>query len=357
MKNKKEKLKKENKKELSNNNNNNNRNIQLDLFKAFAILAIILKHFGIIPSWSFVFAIPLFVFVSASLYYEGTKNIRLDKMFKSFIWIFGIIGIITLLFKYFKFSKFFFEDLNGLILPQIASYINRNPYLGNLWYFLLYFQILIVIFLLNKNKPINLKKYYFGILVFIISITSAYIIYFLLPEGYISPIVLSWLFIIYLGYYYYEPIRDYFNKKNVLLLIVHILASLLMIFLIMFIGKEQLVEFLKIQTHDFLFPTFIMQFFYFVIIFSITELMIRYLPILINKPFVIIGRYSLYLYLFHFYLYKLSYKLISEYSLSEVNKWIIFLFVIITGLLIGYILEIIRVFIFKEKLILKKKNK
>lgn len=318
------------------------RDLRLDLFKAFAIIAIMLWHFQAIPTWSFIWAIPVFIFVTASAYYNRLEEIKLKKIVFNFIWIFSIIIIFTFVAEFLNFPKISSMDLETSLQSILTYFVIRNPYLGNLWYFLVYFQLLMLIYFLGKIKHETLKKLskpIFLMLVFTISLTFSYYLLYRFNKG-ITLNIISWLPLIWAGIYYYQPVSNYFKKQKEIRLIIYFLISSLVIFIILYTGNEPLISFLQERTHDFIFPTIFMQISYIIIFFCITETMIRYSPGLVNSSFMIIGILSFYIYIFHVFIYRvLLYPIFGEIGI---------ILTLITCLIIGILLEKIRLMIFKD---------
>lgn len=315
-----------------------NRNIQIDLFKSFAIIAIVFLHAGLIPKWSFIWAIPLFVFSTAALYYRSLERVSLKKIVLNAVWIFGLIIFFTATLYFFSVQQIGIWQ-NMSISPKF--WIMRNPYLGNLWYFILYFQILIffVVVKFLKIRPEMFKGWQWGIFLFL---TGEFFSYFLLwkfSKG-LSFNFFSWIFLLWLGLVYYKEISDFFyilyQKKKRFFCLLNI-SAILLISTVLFIGSNSYLNFLSLRTHDFIFPTFILQFCYFILIFSITAMMILLWPKLANI-IAKIGKYSLYIYLFHI--------LMAKIIFSQFGIWG-FVFSIPCAIIVGYFLEKLRIKILK----------
>jgi hypothetical protein len=317
------------------------RNVQLDLFKGFSILAIIFWHFHIIPTWLFIWAIPTFVFTTSSLFQEKWKNISPKRIIVNLGWIFGIVFFFTLLARFLNISS---ENNSNLFSISIIKYfILRNPYLGNLWYFLLYFQILagfciLSIFYKKFHKKFHsISKWKTGVYVFILSEIISYLILYIFGEG-ISFNFLSWGFLIWLGLFHYDNIRFFFQKLQTKYLLFLILSNSLLIFFILKIGSESIYLFLQSHLHDFIFPTFILQLNYILILFCITEFLVRYFSQKTLFPLIIAGKYSLYIYMFHVFFHRVIFLSIPE------NISIIL--VLISCLFAGKVLESLRTFVY-----------
>lgn len=316
-----------------------NRDYFVDLIKAFAIIAIMLWHFGIISTKYFIWAIPAFIFSTAALYENRWKEIKIKGVAKKIIWISVLVILFTILLYFIN-----IKSSNITLLDYFKNFFYyfflRNPQLGNLWYFLLYFQILILLLIMSfifKNNKIRLERWYLGIISLFLSLAFSYFLLFSFGEG-ISFNVISWTFIIWLGLFNYSKIKYSLSRLNNinlgLLLILPIILSLILFYLL----GNPINLFIEKYTHDFIFPTIIFQLLYFISLFSLSIILIR---LTTNKgklvlcPIALIGQYSLYIYLFHVYLYK---------SIFNPTLGVFFGFILTLGscLVLGFILEKIR---------------
>lgn len=276
-----------------------NRNIQIDMFKGFAIIAIVLWHAGIIPTWSFVWAIPTFVFSTSALYYRSLDRLEFKKIAVNFIWIFGLGCLFT--------SLLYFLGVHQIGAWQDISlsptfWVLRNPYLGNLWYFLLYFQLLILL-LVAKYIKINfnfLKKRWIGLSIFLFGEAVSYILLFKFGQG-VSLNIFSWLFIVWLGIVFYKEVANYiydiFLHKKINFYLINV-SVILLNAVVLLVGSAPYQIFLSSRTHDFIYPTFILQLSYLWLLFSATTILEKTWPKLASI-IAMAGKYSLYIYLFH----------------------------------------------------------
>jgi hypothetical protein len=317
------------------------RDLRLDLLRAFAIIAIMLWHFGVIPTWSFIWAIPSFIFVTSSAYCNRLEEIKLKKIILNFVWIFGIIIFFTFIARFLDIPKILNTDLQGSITSIITYFIIRNPYLGNLWYFLIYFQLLFLLYILGKMNQKTLKRIsrpIFFIIILIISLAFSYYLLYTFNKG-ITLNIISWLPLVWLGTYYYKPISDHFKEQKKLSLSLYFLIGSLAIFIILYLGNKSLNSFLQERTHDFIFPTNLMQVSYILIFFCITEIMMRYFPDILNSSFKMVGVYSMYIYIFHLIIYRILLNL----SFGKIG----IILTLITCLILGFLLEKTRLILFK----------
>lgn len=318
---------------------NKKKNIQLNLFKGFSIIAIVFLHGEIIPLWFSIWAIPVFVFTTSALYYQSLNRIKFKKIVFRVLWVFSLIFLFTSLFYIFGISQISSWE-NISISPNF--WVIRNPYLGNLWYFILYFQILLFLFFVRWFKfNNNFKKLRFGFLCFLISEAISYLLLLFFAKG-ISINFVSWLFLIWLGVFYYKEISDYIRiiyfKKPIKFYFLN-LAAIIIIFIILLIGGENYQRFLSLRSHDFIFPTFILQLSYLLILFSLTTLIIEKIPFLSNV-LASVGKYSLYIYLFHIMIARIIFGHFGVFG---------FLISIPVSMLIGCFLENFRIKIFKNE--------
>jgi hypothetical protein len=312
--------------------------VQLDIFKGFSILAIVFWHAGIIPTWSFVWAIPTFVFTTAALYNNALDKVSFKKICISILWIFGLIGLFTVVFYY-------------VGLPQIGEWesislsptfwILRNPYLANLWYFLLYFQILFALLLLKTSRfnINNLKKWWIGIGLFLFGECVSYFLLWQFGKG-VTVNVFSWSFLIWSGLLFYADIKLFFRNLYTNRKVQFYLSNALIIIFIavvLFLGGSEYQTFLANRTHDFIFPTFLIQIAYFYLLFSISTIIIdrfKYFSLF----FAMVGKSSLYIYLFH--------ACISIIFLKPFGIWG-FILSIPISMILGYLLN--KLFIFLKR--------
>ena len=314
-----------------------NRDYFIDLLKAFAIITIMLWHFKIIPTEYFIWAIPIFIFSTAALYEERWKEMKIKSVIKKIIWPSALIVLFTVILYFINFNNSSIS-LTDYFKNLVYYFFLRNPQLGNLWYFLLYFQIIILFlimsFIFKNSKRIKLEKWYFGIISLVLSLAFSYFLLFSFGEG-ISFNVISWGFIIWLGLFNYSKIKKYLSEQNSLSLIVlFILPIILNLIGFYFLGNA----FIEKYTHNFIFPTMFFQLLYFLSLFSLSTILIR---VSTNKRkatlylLTLIGQYSLYIYLFHYYLYNSIFNPIFGIFIG-------FVLTLISCLILGITLEKIR---------------
>jgi len=322
-----------------------NRDHFIDLIKTFAIITIILWHFGIISTKYFIWAIPAFVFSTAALYENKWKEIKIKNAAKKIIWTLGLVIFFTILLYFININS---PNIN--ILDYFKNFFHyfflRNPQLGNLWYFLLYFQILILVLILsfifkNYNK-IKLEKWYFGIIALCLSLGFSYLLLVTIGRG-ISFNVVSWAFIIWLGLFNYSKIKKSLSKFSNLSLILFFIVPIILIIISFYLFGNTLNLFVEKYTHDFIFPTLIFQLLYLLSFFSLFILLIRLTenkckPLLYS--IALIGQYSLYIYLLHYFLYNLIFYPLFGIILG-------FILTILLCLVLGVVLEKIRGIILK----------
>ncbi|VVB77916.1 Acyltransferase family protein [uncultured archaeon] len=309
----------------------------IDIIKAFAIITIMLWHFQIISTKYFIWAIPAFIFATTALYEDKWKEIKIKSIIKKIVWILLLVVFLTIILHFISTNQ---SNLNLLDYFKNFFYyfFLRNPPLGNLWYFLLYFQILILLFIMSSilgdNDKIKLEKWYFGIISLILSLTFSYLLMISLGQG-ISFNVISWAFIIWLGLFNYSKIKNYLLKiSKTNLFLIFILSIIINLTLLYFSGNSVNL-FIEKYTHDFVFPTLIFQLFYFISLFSLSMIIIKLATEKTIYPLRLIGQYSLYIYLFHNYLYKIIFYPI-------LGAFFGFILTSLSCLILGFVLEQIR---------------
>jgi hypothetical protein len=309
------------------------RDTRIDLFKAFAILAIMLWHFKLIPTWAFIWAIPVFVFATASLYNLRLTSLTVGKVFNNILWVTGLVGLTTALAAILDLPQAFTDGGTFTILNSLNYLFIRNPYLGHLWYFILYFQLLVVLYILSKLELNNLTSGYSGLLSLVISLGFSYGLLTFIGQG-ISINIISWAFVIWLGVFHYEKINSFIKSRSFRDLSLYIILGLVLIASILIWGDGLLLSFLEVHTHDFIFPTIFLQASYLVILFSVTELITRYCSQKLIQVASWLGIYSMHLYIFHNYLFRVIF-------FPRFGRLGIF-FVIAGALILGVILERLR---------------
>ncbi|MFA5856414.1 MAG: acyltransferase family protein [Candidatus Pacearchaeota archaeon] len=329
------------------------RRLDLDLLKGFAIIGVFLMHFihghfKFVHSYFFIWAVPLFIVATGAAYNNRLKEIRFKNIFFSFLWI-NLIILLTMLLCYIlnvQSFPFYSPAKAGIYSVFTSQMYTSNYFMHNIWYIGIYFNILLFIFLVSK---IERKFFKSKITLFVITVFCIYIAY--------NPIVINsnkilhdnlliYIYLIWLGLYHYKEIKTFFNKSKTPLLLSYIALSSFLIYSIFWItnnlyGKDFILnEVMNINMYHPYIYIILMQLFYFIIVFSLIELLMRLNNKYLIKIFSFLGIHSLYLYIFHQMLFFIIYfKFFDQFS--TISAGLLTLLVIIPFIIfIGYFLNI-----------------
>jgi len=305
------------------------RDLQLDAVKGLSMLTIIIRHLDIIPAWSAIWAAPAFVLVTASLYCGRLHQIKFTSIWENLVWISGMVIFFSLFLGWLVGTPF--PELT--LISSLKQLFLRNPILGRLWYFLLYFQLVAALYLLSKINFSIYSGIIWGILAFTVSQVFSYLLLAKTGKGLTINLV-SWSFVIWLGLYRYHAIKAFFERQTPFQLIGIIIAGVLLIGMVVLVGGKWYNTFLQQRTTDFIFPTYIIQLGHLFVIFGLVQFIIRYLPNSVGWFLGFCGKHSLNLYMFHIFF--LKYVFPEEWGLFRVIS------VVLCSLLVGHTLTYVR---------------
>lgn len=314
------------------------RDFKPDFFKGLAILFILLWHFGFVATQYFIWAIPLFVFTTAALYQDRIERLTLKKILQQAIWIFGLIVVFTILADSFGLVKIVKTNFSWSIGGLFKYYILRNPFLGALWYFVLYFQELLLLWIIGKLDYKKVSSWGFGFIFFIIGLIWSYLVLRIFSEG-VTFNIFSWIFFIWLGLFQYKNIFSFLEKKSNTFKLICVVVLAGIIFFILYSAGAPYLQYLKLRTHDPLLPTIVLQLCYFFVIFSVTA--IKELKGLL-KLFGMLGFFSMYIYIFHQFFYDVVF---TEAGFGVADL----LLTVLACIIVGLMFEKIRNALFGER--------
>lgn len=301
------------------------RNQIYDWIRGLASIAIVLGHFKPFDISKCYFQWSIHAFVLVTLALAASSSFNFSKFCRRFAYLAFVYA--TLAFCFWMIHSYQ-KGVHGAPHQLLLAAFFKNPYFDQLWYFILYAQILIMLLFFSK-KFNNLPPGKTILVSLIISQTTFLATYFGL-QTFTTISIPSWFFVMSIGWFimpnFLKKIKDAANKRPL-----RIIAAF--VALCFFFVQPWFREWSQIsETRTFILNTlvfftviyFLAEFFYFIKNYSFFQ------PII--KSVCFISKYTLVLYIYH-----QGVRQIVHPTGIDALWWS--LFSIATGVLVGHLIH------------------